>query len=86
MNYTCEKIQKLNVVTHTQTICGKEVKYTLFKLDETEYEISVWRDGIEESAKFFCDFFTVVDLLKVMENTDTLPENIKEIAEDFACL
>ena len=86
MNYTDEKTQKLNVVTHSKTICGKRVKYALCKLEESEYEISVWRDGREESAKFFCDFFTIVDLLKVIENTDTLPENIKEIAEDFAHL
>ncbi|MBQ7292727.1 MAG: hypothetical protein IJW79_03190 [Clostridia bacterium] len=85
MNSSDVKIEKQNIASHCKEICGKTVKYTLSRVSENAYEISAFRETAEESAIFYCDFFQAAELLKVMENTDTLPENIKDIADDFAC-
>ena len=84
MKFSNIRNEGLQIAVHSKTICGKSVKYSLYKLSENEYEISILKDGIEECAIFECDFFRVAELFKVIEDTDTLPENIKEIAEDFA--
>ena len=84
MDFSNKGNERLQIAVYSKIICGKSVNYSLYKLSENEYEISIFKDGVEENAIFACDFFCAAELFKVIKDTDTLPENIKEIAEDFA--
>jgi len=73
---TCE------IVTREKTVCGAAVRYSLTKLAEESYEIKIIGHS-EASAVFDGDFFEIVDLFKTMIITDTLPENLFDIHQDF---
>ena len=71
------------IVKCEKEICGIDTEYYLFRIDDKRYRICIYRENINTSAEFYCDFFDVVELFKAIVKTDTLPENLSEIACDI---
>ena len=70
-----EKIRK--------TILGDETEYTLYKETSNTYSIEIAKGNDIAKADFYGNLFTVVKLFEIIFNTDTLPENLSDIACDI---
>ena len=80
---TVEKTSDLAV--YTSMVCGKEIRYAIRQLDYKCYGIDISDGETEASEKFFGDFISVAELFSKIVKTDTLPDNLKYIAEDYNC-
>ena len=65
-----------------KNICGIQTEYTLFKANSNIYSIEIKRGEDTVKEVFNGDFFSIVKLFETIFNTDTLPENLPEIACD----
>ena len=64
-------------------ICGVKTEYCFLRIGLSHYRIKIRRGNSEAESDFNGDFFNVVGLFKTMIDTDTLPENLSEIACDI---
>ena len=64
-------------------VCGVETEYYFLKTCSSHYQIKICRESSETEEEFNGDFFDVVKLFKTIVDTDTLPENLSEIACDI---
>ena len=71
------------IATYEKIILGVETKYSLKRISENSYEISIERRDIQKRVAFEGDLFDIFDLFRCMVTSDTLPENMDDIAEDF---
>lgn len=80
----CEnKGERMPITKYERLVCGLRTEYCLTKNSEGAYEVTVNRNGESATALFCGEFFEIVNLFKNIINTDTLPDNICDIAEDF---
>ena len=78
-----KKTEDLQIAKYERTVCGAVTEYILAKSREDVYSVTVIRNGEIASAAFEGRFFDIADLFKKIVETDTLPENIYDISEDF---
>ena len=71
------------IATYEKIILGVETGYCLKRISESTYEISIKRRDIEKRVNFEGDLFDIFDLFRLIVDSDTLPENMDDIAEDF---
>ena len=71
------------IVIRNKQICGVDTQYKFYKNDENSYEIGISRGPKDGALTYIGDFFDAVALFKTMIETDTLPENLEDIAEDI---
>ncbi len=71
------------IAKYERSILGIETQYRLKRASEASYEVSVKRGDEEKSVIFYGDFFEIFDLFRSIVTSDTLPENMDGISEDF---
>ena len=71
------------IATYEKSILGVETGYCLKRISRNTYEISIKRRDTEKRVNFEGDLFDIFDLFRLIVDSDTLPENMDDIAEDF---
>ena len=71
------------IASRTKLIRGINTQYKLCKENENSYEMGISRGLNNGTLLYNGDFFDAVALFKTMCETDTLPENLEDIAEDI---
>lgn len=71
------------IVKYKKEICGVNTEYSFFRVDEMRYQICICRGDTSEKAEFGGDFFSIGELFKIIVDTNTMPENLPEIACDI---
>ena len=72
-----------DIATYEKIILGVPTSYRLKRIYQSAYEISIRRRDIEKRVIFKGELFDIFDLFRCMVVSDTLPENMDDIAEDF---
>lgn len=75
--------ESCEIARYERNILGVETQYSLKRASEASYEVSVKRGTEEKNVIFNGDFFEIFDLFRSIVISDTLPENMDGIAEDF---
>ena len=70
------------IIKLKKEICGTETGYLLSKERKNVFSIEITRNSDLAKEDFYGDFFDVVRLFEIIFNTNTLPENLSEIAYD----
>ena len=86
MNTKTNDLKTCEIARCEKFICGNKVQYELIRCSDETYRICASDDQSEFSSEFKANFFDIVELFKTMVNTQTLPENIPDIAEDYKFL
>ena len=71
------------IATYEKIILGVETRYCLKRISQNTSEISIKRRKTEKRVSFEGDLFDIFDLFRCIVDSDTLPENMDDIAEDF---
>ena len=71
------------IAKYQKVICGIETEYYFFKKNSECYRIVICRENQKTHEDFTGDFFETASLFKLIVDTDTLPENLSEIASDI---
>ena len=83
MNCCENKTENTLSVKYEKSVNGINTEYQLTKNCTEVFEISVSRNREVVSESFAGDFFDALELFKLIVNTDTLPENLCDISEDY---